>query len=668
MTTERYFHFTLGPVQAFVAQARRTRDFWAGSFVLSWLSAVAMKTVQKLAGDEDCIEFPIPDIDFLNAIEKGAEKGKEPKQGNIPNRFMARVPESFKIEQAREVERAVQTAWKAVADKVWTMDFAGHLSGEQLTKTDMIWKRQIPAFWDMQWIFTESKADTGALDRRKNWRSHALPEEGGVKCGMMDGWQELSGVHKPNKNLSKVFWENLRAKATHGIRSDLRPEEELCAIAYVKRRFVRCFEEITMPLPGGWVAHGWKLPPAQPSTYYLAAAPWLAQVIEHADPSAIVDFYKAARDLDVERGEWNNEVHCVKEARKSYGHRLRKLEDGKYFASLDGAVFFEHALENEDLFPSRDKVPAVRDALKALSRSSKAANLDPPSPFYAVLLMDGDSLGKHMSDEDKQPVISKALQQFTLDAATIVQRQSGFLVYAGGDDVLAVLPLEFALPCALELRKAYTRHFDEAKKSPGFPDDKDFTATLSGAVEFAHVKMPLGRVLADAHHLLVKVAKDATGRDAIACRVWKPGGQAMQWSMPWEIAAKAGAVQVVELSKEFQRRDTDGTPMANGFFYRIRERLELLNPDPRDPKATPVLPPAQARSLMAMEYLNSGLAEKGLKQADAEDRIAPLLEQCRPHVRKVDVQGEASLIDSHRHTVDGALLVRFLAQKGVETR
>jgi len=199
MTAERYFHFTLGPVQAFVAQARRTRDFWAGSFLLSWLSAVAMKTVQRLSKDGRCIVFPLPDDDFLKAIEHGAAKDKEPKQGNIPNRFMARVPESFGIEQAREVESAVQAAWKALTDEVWKMDFAEHLSGEQLNKTEAIWQRQIPAFWDMQWIFTGSKADTGALDRRKNWRSHALPDEGGVKCGMMDGWQELSGVEKPNE-------------------------------------------------------------------------------------------------------------------------------------------------------------------------------------------------------------------------------------------------------------------------------------------------------------------------------------------------------------------------------------------------------------------------------------------------------------------------------------
>jgi CRISPR-associated protein Cmr2 len=35
-------HFSLGPVQGFVAQARRTRDFWAGSFILSYLAGQAM--------------------------------------------------------------------------------------------------------------------------------------------------------------------------------------------------------------------------------------------------------------------------------------------------------------------------------------------------------------------------------------------------------------------------------------------------------------------------------------------------------------------------------------------------------------------------------------------------------------------------------------------------
>ena len=59
---KQYFHFSLGPVQAFVAQARRTRDYWAGSFLLSFLSSVAMKETIAQGGT---ILFPVADEDYL---------------------------------------------------------------------------------------------------------------------------------------------------------------------------------------------------------------------------------------------------------------------------------------------------------------------------------------------------------------------------------------------------------------------------------------------------------------------------------------------------------------------------------------------------------------------------------------------------------------------------
>ena len=45
MTTAFHLHFSLGPVQGFVVQARRTRDLWAGSFLLSRLALEAMWAV-----------------------------------------------------------------------------------------------------------------------------------------------------------------------------------------------------------------------------------------------------------------------------------------------------------------------------------------------------------------------------------------------------------------------------------------------------------------------------------------------------------------------------------------------------------------------------------------------------------------------------------------------
>ena len=120
-----YFHFTIGPVQTFVSQARRTKDFWAGSFLLSQLAGVAMVSVQQQQG---MILFPQADPDFLTAIESGAKNG--PKQGTIPNRFKAEVGPDFKPEQ---VVSEVQTAWNGLAQGVYQADIEPHASSEVKT-------------------------------------------------------------------------------------------------------------------------------------------------------------------------------------------------------------------------------------------------------------------------------------------------------------------------------------------------------------------------------------------------------------------------------------------------------------------------------------------------------------------------------------------------------
>ena len=69
MTAPRkIMHFTLGPVQGFIGDARRTRDFWAGSFLLSWLSGHAMAALDATGKR---IVFPqVVDDEMFLAITK----------------------------------------------------------------------------------------------------------------------------------------------------------------------------------------------------------------------------------------------------------------------------------------------------------------------------------------------------------------------------------------------------------------------------------------------------------------------------------------------------------------------------------------------------------------------------------------------------------------------
>ena len=82
----RFLHFAIGPVQSFVGQARRTRDFFAGSFLLSWLAAVAMREVQHHKGK---ILFPAPSEAFMawlcrSGNEAPAGHPDAPDAGAVP--------------------------------------------------------------------------------------------------------------------------------------------------------------------------------------------------------------------------------------------------------------------------------------------------------------------------------------------------------------------------------------------------------------------------------------------------------------------------------------------------------------------------------------------------------------------------------------------------------
>ena len=645
--TDHTFHFTLGPVQSFVAQARRTRDFWAGSFLLSWLAGVAMKAVLAQGGN---IVFPKPDPDYLVWLE-GNGRGERPRQGSIPNRFKAEVGADFKPD---DVVQSVRWAWQTLAETVWREDLLSHSQQDSTTRN--IWDRQIKGFWEISWVLGDGDS---LLDRRKNWRSHLPPAEPGIKCAMMAGWQELSGLPSPDAETRDDFWQPLRTRFS---RRDLAEGEALCAIAFVKRRFAHHFEGVRADMPGGWTLRGWRLDTRVPSVLDLAAANWLARLIQKApEETTLQQLHQTAAQLFAPEEGSIGELRCVWEAYRTRGDAVRNLK------VLNSNALFAHMLDDPKECLDPATVGNMKQRLKELGK--------PPSPFYAILLMDGDSLGSLLRKPEAQPKVSKALEDFTRQAPDLVDQHNGFLIYAGGDDVLALLPLEDAMRCAADLRRHYLESFRAA-----FGRD-DHPSTLSGAIEYAHVKMPLTRVLQDAHALLDEVAKDGRGRDTLAVRVWKPGGKALEWAMPWEKALNSeGQLEIERIADRFAEDDAelsgdltgDNDTFSSKFFYKIRERFDLLNPQPAkpgQPEESAIFNESQALALLAVDYLASGInagRKPKLQLADAERIIKPLLTQCRPVFRR---PGEADPYPrSQRLEVDGALLVRFLAHKGMERR
>lgn len=114
--------FTVGPVQDFISAARKTKDLWAGSYMLSWLIWNAMKVICEKCGP-DSILFPDlseqPLVDFWLNNEKNIplpidfERLKTP---TLPNRFFAVVPDDDADQLCKEAQKAMQRELRAIGE------------------------------------------------------------------------------------------------------------------------------------------------------------------------------------------------------------------------------------------------------------------------------------------------------------------------------------------------------------------------------------------------------------------------------------------------------------------------------------------------------------------------------------------------------------------------
>lgn len=638
MSHTHHFQFTIGPVQGFVAQARRTRDFWAGSFILSWLTGVAMTATLKQGGE---IVFPTPDQDFLDAISGAGNK--KPTQGTLPNRFKAEVNADF---DPNAVIDALNGAWKSLAKIVYDADLASVAT----PKTKVIWDRQVAGFFETSWAMSELGNHLPVIDLRKNWRNHYPQAEAGHKCSLMEGWQELSGIngyHATDNKARKDFWSKVRNQSGFG--RDLVENEHLCALAFIKRRFAHHFHA----LKGDY--QGWKLDPHNvPSVALLAALPAINLIKQAGEQNyeAFKTFSQAFEKAGGEFGEKRSLPESIK---------------GINAFGLDGIAWFYNTYDNptsNGLSSDKQKVRTAKDSLRSLYDQTGVRE---PSPYYAILMMDGDSLGKQMSDVSKQSAISEGLNRFTKGVHDIVKAHNGFLIYAGGDDVLAILPIDTSLGCAKALRDHYIDSFKQGS-------NQDIITSISAAVIFAHIKTALSTVLHDAHHVLDDAAKDGAGRDALAVQVIKHSGKHLLWAMPWTKALNdKGEIKVQLLAEQLRGEQTkegfyqlENLEASTKFFYGIREHFTRLV-DPKKPynKADADL----ITDMLAVDYKQSGVSKDKVKSIDDAKRlIAPLLDQCIPHQRKQEVKvrelANAKIEAMGAPQIDGALLVRFLAFKG----
>ena len=623
-------HFTLGPMQSFVAQARRTRDLYAGSFLLSHLALRAMDA----AGGK----VILPDYAGLRDLTAK----QHTKHAIAPNRFLAEfTDDDFAAKAGEAASAALQKEWHRITEAVWR-PFLEPLAAQGRGTRD-IWDRQVANSWEIAWAVGP---DSDLLDRRKNWRAPPTTTEGGDHCTLMPQWQELSGfIRSKERKKQDAFWSAVRQRV--GNRLDLEEDERFCAIAFVKRFFPRVSED----------AIGRKLDmQSWPSTVSIAAIPWQRHMNDSAKPEVLAAATSYASLVAGEPG-----------AKLSSARRIAGLEGlppavGD-FSWLSGNFLNSSALANEQGTPLRPNTDR-KSLLRQLKKLEELTD-DRAGNCYGLLLMDGDNTGR-LIGEHGAAVLTARLTNFAARVPDLIESQahSGICIYAGGDDLLAMLPLDRALDAVGAARALYLNSFADS--------GNELKATISAGLVFAHYRCAFSRVLEYAHELLHNVAKDGADRDALAIAVLKPGGVACRWVGKFGQFIHDGSHCFAPLIAAYSKEaNHDGRGLSSSFLYNLRERFgELFEPvnsageedhAGRDTASEPFDEDALQRLFVA-EYLHGRLdkdpAEARRQRDEAERLMRQLIAVC--------YQPDARRGSKRRFDLDGARLVKFLALGGKE--
>jgi len=616
--------FTIGPVQGFIAAARKTRDLWMGSFLLSYLTWHAIKVIAERLGP-DHVLFPSllgqPLVDFWLAHEKGVPIEKpstdqfdQLRLATLPNRFFAVVPAEQAEELAVQAKDAVRKEWHRLAEIVW-QGICQQVP--EFAKAKFIWERQLAQFPEVYWAiyewdetpqkiaelfrqltgserFVEWLKETKgayehnqgsvyaacyelterALGARKALRDFCDRSEPAGKCSLCGERQALSDldaqVPRDWWKREKEFWSKVAKAFVGDVDSD--GSERLCAICTIKRF-----------APKLVFAEELGISTEFPSTDSIAAATFVKVLFERWAEAK--NYIKDLLETISRQPEWRR-IAFVGMGIQKLEQEAKKLDDmAQKLIELDGEWLFAESYDPKRIQRAHGIVVSdeVTKRLREKVLRKLYEKIAYPSDYYAVLFMDGDQMGKWLSGTHEDlpkfaeilhpqvreqlkgqsnwqtvletqrlmspslhAAISEALANFALKVVPFVVEElhAGRLVYAGGDDVLALLPLADVLPAARKLRAFFS---GEAKQ---FGNDilvefgsKQWTgwlewegrklltmgnrATASIGIVVAHRLHPLRDVLRQGREA-EEDAKELYERNAICVRWLKRSGEQVQ--------------------------------------------------------------------------------------------------------------------------------------------
>jgi len=724
--------FSITPVQDFIGHARKLRDFWTGSVLLSYLAFTGIRHIMAEYGPDHVLYPSLHNQPLVNEylknefhlgryLEEQDEGLKRLEEGGaaiaaFPNKFVFLAPKGEAASFCAALEQKIDGEWRKQAGFVRDFMAGAAQAGEKFAA---LWKNQVDGYWTCSWATVrlasltdrdtlktllprhkwEQEAKTiAAFSRPYEWEgmarlygaSHSLaqgvlaagkmrggkiknPQEG-EKCPLCGEQEALHDFSEAGKTSAREyagavsrFWDLLRNKTNPDVGfSQTGKNERLCAVCAVKRYLPRVLlqsahkEEI--------LAAVFKDAEKFPSTTEMAAWNFLRGLKERIPETSkeyqeLIDILHSAEMESAPSDEEDGGVRALLREGRAQG--IAYTNRDKYYALLlmDGDKM-------GDLINGKTIAAAWNDVLHPdLAKRFKNDAFGKDSPFRKGVRLDG----KRTINPALHAMISDALNNFARYGVNpAVEKGRGRLIYAGGDDVCAILPVSTVLKTADAIRRAYTLSFAKyrgegaeavSQGEAGFPKmglhlgSGGEGISISAGVVIAHHKQPLREVLRSAHEVLEGKAKGAAGRNALALRLSKRSGGDRDLWYKWDEPSAFGEhgetrLEVFRLLLEA----VQAGEISRSLLYRLSGKEMALTMEPFLDREGPE---AKARILDLFAYDAGHAGENGKRVSGKRIReLARILAGvCLGKTRKAEKkEGKEWTLNQ-----DGLIIAAFLA-------
>lgn len=480
----------IGPVQEFIASSRKLRDLWCGSFLLGDLSKA---TANALLARGCELIFPAP----VPSEANGAVT--LPEEMAVGNKIMA-ITNEDPAPVLAEAKAAYLEKWRAIARQASASLPAAALNGERF-------EAQVADCGEFYGCWTAIGKDYA---RARQWLESILSGRKGLRQFKAPGWE---GAGLPKSSLDGTRETVIQDRAALERDFLLKAGEHLDALGVIKRLVPKLQPKASRP-------HFDNL--AQ-----VAVRPYLDGL---------------ARDMEAQK---------ILAPLSTLAGRLSE----SFPPCHHGYVFLPENFPVELFLPS-ERFPwmdAEGDAAKAEARAVekvmaalKRHTGKDPSPYGCLLVGDGDRMGRvldRLRDPDAHRLFSQGLDRFARAMPAMVAEFGGRLIYSGGDDVMAYVPLH----SALDLAVAINQDFENAMRK-ALDGQQVSPPTFSMGIAIVHHASPLNRALEVAREA-ERAAKEAGGRGSLAIIQSKRSGQDITIYGKWQgsgttpgIAGRIGSI------------------------------------------------------------------------------------------------------------------------------